>query len=72
MIPLDLIYFCLLHTQKEYSKKRKYSASNGEGDKTVHSELYSGSYVTTDDEVEQPKYLLHLPSHNDVIVEIDV
>ena len=68
MIPLDLIYFCLLHTQQEYSKMRKSSESNSDGDENVHSELSSGSYVTADDEVAQPNYLLHLPSHNDVIV----
>ena len=47
---------------------RKSSESNSDGDENVHSELSSGSYVTADDEVAQPNYLLQLPSHNDVIV----
>ena len=68
MIPLDLIYFYLLHTKEEYSQMRKSSESNGDGNENVHSELSSGSYVTADDELAQPNYLLYLPSHNDVIV----
>ena len=51
---------------------RKFSASNGEGDNMVQSELSRGGYVTADYGVEITNYLVHLPSHNDFIVETDV
>ena len=38
----------------------------------VHSEVSCGGYVTADDEVEVHNYLIHLPSHDDFIVDIDV
>ena len=61
---LELIDFCLLHTQQEYFKMRKSSASDGEGDETVRSGISHGGYVTADDNVELPNYLVHFPSHN--------
>ena len=50
----------------------KSSASDGDEDGMVHSELSCGGYVTADDKVTLPNYLVHVPSHNDVIVDIDV
>ena len=70
--PLDLIAFCYLHTQNEYFKMRKISASDGDGDETVHSELFRVGYATAYDEVALPNYLVHLPSQNGVIVEIGI
>ena len=71
-ISLDLIAFCYLHTQHDYLQMRKPSTSDNNGDETVLSEIYRGGYVNADDEVELPNYLVHLPSHNDVITEMDV
>ena len=51
---------------------RKTSTSNGDGAETLHSELYRSGYVTADEEVTLPNYLVHLPSQNDVIVDIYV
>ena len=50
----------------------KTSASDGDGDETVRSELSRGGYITEYDEVALTNYLLHLPSYNDFILEIDV
>ena len=51
---------------------RKPSARNGEDIKTVFSKTYHGACFILNDEVVIPNYLLHLPIHNYVIVEIDV
>ena len=51
---------------------RKASASGSDRDETIRSELSRGGYVTADNEAVLPNYLVHLPSHNDVIMEIDV
>ena len=40
--------------------------------KAVFSEPSHGSYVTSDDEVALPNYLVHLLSQNYIIVDIDV
>ena len=50
----------------------KASVSDGNGDKTVRSELSRGGYVTVDDKVAPPNYLVHLLRQNDVIMDIDV
>ena len=50
----------------------KSSASDGDEDGMVHSELSHGGYVTSDEEVALKKYLVHLPSWNNVILEIGV
>ena len=50
----------------------KASASNGDRDEMIHSELSHDGYVTADDMVALPNYLVHLPSHNDITVEINV
>ena len=50
----------------------KTSVRGGDGYKMVQSELSCGGYVTADDKVTLPNYLVHVPSHNDVIVDIDV
>ena len=50
---------------------RKSSASDGDGDKTVRFEISRGGYVTEDEEVALPIYLVHPPSQNDVIMDID-
>ena len=50
----------------------KSSARNGDGDKTVRSEISHGGYVTKYDNVELPNYLLRLPSYNYVIMDISV
>ena len=50
----------------------KSSVSDGDGDKTVRSEISSGGYVTSYDEVVLTNYLVLLPSNNYVIVYIDV
>ena len=47
---------------------RKFSASGGDREKNVHSELSCGGYVTSDEKVSLPNYLVHLPSHNYVIM----
>ena len=47
-------------------------AIDGVRDKTVHSELSCGGYITADDDVALPNYLLYLPIQNDVTMEIDV
>ena len=49
---------------------RKLSSSENYGDKTVRSDLSHSGYVTVDDEVELPNYLVLLPSQNDVVMEI--
>ena len=51
---------------------RKNSASDSDEDKTVHYELSRGGYVTSNDKVALTNYLVHLPSQNYVIMEIDV
>ena len=38
----------------------------------VHSEIFHGGYVTADDDMILPNYLVHLPSQNDLIVDIGV
>ena len=48
----------------------KSSASNNAGDKTVQHEISHGGYVTSDEKVALPNYLVHVPSQNDVIIEI--
>ena len=50
----------------------KSSASDSDGDKTVHSELHCGGYVISYDKVVLPNYLVQLLSQNDVIVDIGV
>ena len=44
----------------------------GDGDKRVHSEISRGGYVTSDDELALPNFLVHLPSQNYVIMDINV
>ena len=51
---------------------RKSNASKNDGDKTVRYELYHGGYVTADYEVALLKYLVHLSSKNDFIMEMNV
>ena len=50
----------------------KSSASDDDGDETVHSEISRGGYVTAYDEAALTNYLVQLPSQNDIIVYIDV
>ena len=50
----------------------KTSASSSDGDEMVHSEIFHGGYVTADDDMILPNYLVHLPSQNDLIVDIGV
>ena len=50
----------------------KSIASNNDGDKPVRSELCHCGYVTADNEVVLKNYLVHIPSKNYFIVEIDV
>ena len=50
----------------------KYSTSNGGRGETVHSDISSVGCVTSDDKVELPNYPVYLPSHNYVIVDIDL
>ena len=50
----------------------KSRVSNCTRDETVRSEISFGGNVTTNDGVALPNYLVHLPSHNDGIVDIDV
>ena len=50
----------------------KTSVSGGADTKTVFYETYHGVYVTANYEVALSNYLVHLPSHKDSIVEIDV
>ena len=45
---------------------------NSGGDETVRSEISYCDYVTADDEVALPNYLVHLPIQNDVIMVIAV
>ena len=71
-VPLDVIFFCYLHTQKEFFKMSKTSVRNSDDTKTVFSEPSPGSYVTANYEVALTKYLVHLPSQNYSIVDIDV
>ena len=51
---------------------RKSSASDGEGDETVRSGISHGGYVTADDKVAPPNYLVHLPINNELIMDINV
>ena len=51
---------------------RKSSASNGEREKNIRSDISCGSYVTVYENVALTNYLVHLPSKNDVIMEIYV
>ena len=51
---------------------RKTSVSDGDRDKTVLSGISGCGYVSADDNVSLPNYLVHLPSQNDSILEIDV
>ena len=50
----------------------KTSVRGGDGYKMVQSELSCGGYVTADDKVALPNYLVHISSHNDVRLENDV
>ena len=50
----------------------KSSVSDGDGDETTCYELSCGGYATSDDDVALNNYLVHLPSQNEVIMEIDV
>ena len=50
----------------------KLSASSNDRDETVRSDISHGGYVTSDDKLELSNYLVHLPSQNDVIMEMDV
>ena len=43
-----------------------------DGDKRVHYEISCGGYVTAYDELALPNFLVNPPSHNYVIMEIDV
>ena len=47
---------------------RKTIIIDSDGDKMVHSEQSCGGYVTSDDKVELPNYLVDLPIQNGVIV----
>ena len=44
----------------------------GDRDKRVRSEISCGGYVTAYDELVLPNFLVHLPSQNYVIMDIDV
>ena len=46
----------------------KTSVRGGDGYKMVQSELSCGGYVTADDELALPNYLVQLTSKNDFIV----
>ena len=50
----------------------KTSVRDGLETKTVFSEPSRDGYATADVEVALPNYLVHLPSQNDSIVDIDV
>ena len=50
----------------------KASTRDSEGDKTVCSGICCGGYVTADNQVAISNYLVHVPSQNDVILEIGV
>ena len=50
----------------------KSSKSNGDGYKTVHSELSHGGFFAADNKVALPNYLVQLPSQNDLIMDIGV
>ena len=69
---LELIVFCSLHTKQDYFQITKSSTSKNDGDKTVLSEISRGSYVTADDNMALTNYLVHPPSQNYGIMEIDV
>ena len=71
-IPLEIIAFTPLHTQHEYFQMRKSSASDGDGDKNICSEISCGCYFTIDEEVALTKYLVHLPINNDAIMDMDM
>ena len=69
---LVLIVFCSLHMQHDYFNIRKTRARDSDETKTVFFETSRGGYVAADDEVSLTNYLVHLPNHNGVIVDIDV
>ena len=69
---MDIIAFCSLHKQHEYSNIIKTSASNGDKTETVFSEISCGGYITADYEVSLTNYLVQTPIHNDVMVDIDL
>ena len=50
----------------------KLSASNNYVDETVRSELSRGGYVTANDEVALPNYMVYLSSQNYFIMEMNV
>ena len=50
----------------------KAGVRDGDGEKMVHSEIYHGGYITADEQFALPNELVHLPSQNYVIVDIDV
>ena len=50
----------------------KSSARDNDRDETVRSEISCGICVTADDKETLPNDLVHLTSHNDVIMEMDV
>ena len=61
----------MLHTYTtRVLQYEKTSASNGDETEMVFSDISYGDYVTAGDEVALPNYLVQLPSHNDVIVDI--
>ena len=69
---MEIIDLCYKKTKQEYFKIIKTSMRDGKRYKSVHSEISHGGYVTSDDEVAFTNYLVHLLSHNYVIVKIDV
>ena len=69
---MELVAFCLKNAQHDNFKMRKASASKGDGDEMVCYGISHGGYVTSDEEMALPNYLVHLPSQNDVIVDIYV
>ena len=50
----------------------KTSASDGDRDKTFHYNQSRVGYVTSNDDVALSNYLVKIPSHTDVILDIDV
>ena len=51
---------------------RKTVTINCGGDKTSHSVLSRGGYITEYEYVALPNYLVHLQNQNGIIVDIDV
>ena len=51
---------------------RKSSVNDNNGDKTVCYDLPCSGYVTLDDNMAIPNYLVYLLNENDFIMEIDV